>query len=65
MAEALRGTGGDPFTREQQALGLLYGEVQQQALLLSFLDDFRLIAWLLFLVIPLLGFMRGTRIPGH
>jgi DHA2 family multidrug resistance protein len=62
MAGALEGTGGDSFTREKQALGLLYAQVRTQAMLLSFLDNFRLLAALLFLVIPLLPFMRGMRL---
>lgn len=61
MAAAFQAAGSDPFTAEKQALGSLYGEIQKQASMLSFLDDFRLIAWLLFAVIPLLVFMKGTK----
>jgi len=39
-------------------LTLLYGEVQRQALLLSFVDDFRLIAYLFFALIPLAFLMH-------
>ena len=38
--------GSDSFTAERQALGMLYREVQQQAQLLAFADDF----WLLFVL---------------
>lgn len=39
-------------------LQLLYGEVQRQALLMSFVDDFRLISIIFFLLTPLVFFMR-------
>lgn len=39
-------------------LQLLYGEVQRQALLMSFVDDFRLIAIIFFLLTPLVFVMR-------
>jgi DHA2 family multidrug resistance protein len=39
-------------------LQFLYGEVQRQALLMAFLDDFRLIAIIFFLLIPLVFVMR-------
>jgi DHA2 family multidrug resistance protein len=57
-----RAAGSDPFTAEKQALGCLYNEIQVQASMLSFLDDFRLLAILLFAIIPLLLLMKGTRI---
>jgi DHA2 family multidrug resistance protein len=47
------GTGGS-----QQALGMLYGQVQQQAALLSFLELFRILGILFLLVIPVLVLMR-------
>jgi MFS transporter, DHA2 family, multidrug resistance protein len=52
------GTLGEPF------LALVYGEVQRQALLLSFLDDFRLIAFIFFLLSPVVFLMRRPQIPG-
>ncbi|MBI3988836.1 MAG: DHA2 family efflux MFS transporter permease subunit [candidate division NC10 bacterium] len=61
MAAAFQAAGSDPFTAEKQALGRLYTQIRQQASLLAFLDDFRLIAWLLFAVIPLMLFMKGTK----
>ncbi|MSQ48594.1 MAG: DHA2 family efflux MFS transporter permease subunit [Deltaproteobacteria bacterium] len=39
-------------------LQLLYGEVQRQALLMSFVDDFRLIAIIFFLLTPVVFLMR-------
>jgi DHA2 family multidrug resistance protein len=40
------------------ALETLYGEVQRQALLMAFVDDFRLIAYLFFFLSPLVFLMR-------
>ncbi len=62
MAAAFRAAGSDPFTAERQALGRLYAGIRQQALLLAFLDDFRLIGYLLLAVIPLLVLMKGTKL---
>ncbi len=39
-------------------LGLMYGEVQRQALVLSFIDDFRLIALIFFAMVPAVYLMR-------
>lgn len=40
------------------ALGALYGEIQRQSLLMAFVDDFRLIAYLFFFLSPLVFLMR-------
>ncbi|HXG19498.1 MAG TPA: DHA2 family efflux MFS transporter permease subunit [Methylomirabilota bacterium] len=57
---SLAGSGlqGDAF------LQLLYGEVQRQALLMAFVDDFRLIAYIFFLLIPVVFLMRRPQILG-
>ncbi len=52
---------GDP-TNGRAALATIYGLVQQQAAILSYLDMFRLFGVLTLLVIPLMIFMRR---PGH
>ncbi len=63
--------GSDWATATQQALASLYGSVQQQAALLSFVDVFYLMAWLFLLVIPLVLLMRkpkrtaGNSMPTH
>jgi len=62
LAAIFRGAGSDLFTAEKQALASLYGEIQRQASMLSFLDDFRLLAVLLFAIIPLLLMMKGTKV---
>lgn len=53
--------GADPATAEQQAWRLLYDGVREQALFLSFLDDFWRLAIIFAAVIPLLVFLRPRR----
>jgi DHA2 family multidrug resistance protein len=62
LSGVFRAAGSDPFTAGKQALGTLYKQIQQQASLLSFLDDFRLLAILLFAIIPLLVMLKGGRV---
>ena len=62
LAAFFRAAGSDPFSAEKQALAGLYSDIQQQASMLSFLDDFRLLALLLFAIIPLLLMMKGTKV---
>ncbi len=62
LTAAFQTAGSDPFTAGKQALAILYGEIQKQASMLSFLDDFRLLAILLFAIIPLLLIMKGTKV---
>lgn len=57
----LSGNGG----QGEVFLALVYGEVQRQALLMSFVDDFRLIAFLFFLLTPLVFLMRRPHIFGE
>ncbi len=52
------GTIGKPF------LALVYGEVQRQALMMAFVDNFRIIAFLFFLLSPVVFLMRRPQIPG-
>jgi DHA2 family multidrug resistance protein len=49
---------GQPF------LALVYGEVQRQALLMSFVDNFRLLAFMFFVLSPVVFFMRRPQAPG-
>jgi DHA2 family multidrug resistance protein len=56
----LRG-GADPVTAGQRAQAMLYGAVQQQATLLSFLSVFRLMGFLFLLIIPLVFFFQRQR----
>jgi DHA2 family multidrug resistance protein len=60
--------GADPGTAGQLASAHLYGVVQQQALFLSFLDNFWALAWVFAAVIPFVLFLggppRGAPRPG-
>ena len=63
LAGAIPGLASDGMQGEV-FLRLVYGEVQRQALLLSFVDDFRLIAYLFFILIPGVFLMRRPQLPG-
>jgi DHA2 family multidrug resistance protein len=53
--------GVDTFTAHQKALGMIYRIVQQQASLLAYMDNFRMLGYLSFLCIPLALFFRRVR----
>jgi len=53
--------GTDTYTAHQRALGMLYGIVQQQASLLAYGDNFRLLGFLSLLCIPLALFFNRVR----
>ena len=57
----LSGRGSDWATAGRQSLGLLYGVVQQQAALLSFVEAFRIMGLLFLAVIPLIFLMRRVK----
>ncbi len=57
--------GSDWVTATQQALATLYGSVQQQAALLSFIDVFYLMGWMFLLSIPLVLLMRKPKPNGR
>jgi DHA2 family multidrug resistance protein len=59
-APSLAGSG----LQAETFLQLIYGEVQRQAMLMAFVDDFRLIAWIFFLLIPVVFLMRRPQILG-
>ncbi|HVN91529.1 MAG TPA: DHA2 family efflux MFS transporter permease subunit [Candidatus Binataceae bacterium] len=49
--------GSTPF------VGMIYGEVQRQASVLSFLDDFRMLSWIFFIIAPAVLFIRRPKSP--
>jgi len=51
--------GSDPVTAGRQGLAALYGTLQQQAALLSFIDVFYLLGWLFLLATPLVLLTRN------
>jgi DHA2 family multidrug resistance protein len=44
-------------------MGMVYSEVQRQASVLSFLDDFRMLSWIFFLIAPVVFLIRRPRAP--
>ena len=61
---AFLGHGSDPATATNQAYGALFGQVQQQASMLSFIDVFHLLGVVFLLVIPALLIMKRPRRAG-
>ena len=53
--------GADPVTANRQALAMLYGMVQRQASVLSFLTVFRMIGILFLAIIPLVLILRKPK----
>jgi DHA2 family multidrug resistance protein len=53
--------GVDAYTAHQKALGMLYEMIQQQASLLAYADNFRLLGFLSLLCIPLAMFFHRVR----
>jgi len=60
-------SGHDPVTTQTLSLGMLYGQVQQQAAMLAFVDVFRMLMFAFVLFLPfilLLSSGKGRRAPG-
>jgi DHA2 family multidrug resistance protein len=53
---------GGPANAAQSAMGLMYRNLVQQATLASYIDDFRLLAYLSLFCIPFLFFFRNVKI---
>ncbi len=64
MQHAMASHGVDPVTAAHQSYGTLWGMVQQNAAMLSFVDTFRAMAIVFLLVLPLLLFMRRPKHQG-
>jgi DHA2 family multidrug resistance protein len=60
----LRG-GADPATARRRALAALYGVVQRQASMLSFLDVFRVMGVLFLVIVPLVLLLRRSTAPSR
>jgi len=58
MQSMFQAAGADPATASHKAYASLFGMVQQQAVMLSFLDVFRVLAAIFLLMIPLILIMR-------
>jgi MFS transporter, DHA2 family, multidrug resistance protein len=53
--------GADPVTAAQRAYGAVFGAVQRQAAMVSFVDLFRLLGGIFLLLLPLIFLMRRPR----
>jgi DHA2 family multidrug resistance protein len=53
--------GADPVTANRQAMAMLYGMVQQQSSVLSFLTVFRIIGVVFLAIIPLVLILRKPK----
>ena len=63
-AAGMLGQYSDPASAQQQAYGLLYGTVQQQANLFAYVDTFRWLALLCLLCIPVVFLLRKAKSRG-
>lgn len=64
MQGAMTAQGSDPATAARQSYGAVWGLVQQQASMISFVNTFRAMAAVFILVIPLLFLMKRPRHQG-
>jgi DHA2 family multidrug resistance protein len=53
--------GADPVTATHRAYAAVFGAVQRQAAMVSFVDLFRLLGWIFLLLLPLVLLMRRPR----
>jgi MFS transporter, DHA2 family, multidrug resistance protein len=53
--------GADPVTATNRAYGAIFGMVQQQATMVSFVSLFRLLGFLFVILIPLVLLMKRPR----
>ena len=65
LERAYAAGGADATTAHAQALQRLYAEVQRQAAMQAFLDDFRILTLLFLVFIPLVWCMRRTPEPAE
>jgi DHA2 family multidrug resistance protein len=61
--QAMRAHGASAAFATQQAYALIEGTVQRQATMLAYIDDFRLLAWAILAMIPMVFLMKKGR-PG-
>jgi DHA2 family multidrug resistance protein len=70
MKQMFMSKGSDAATATQQAYGAIWGMVQQQASMVSFVQAFRLLGFIFVIVVPLIFIMRkpkkaGAGVPVH
>ena len=65
MVHALVGAGQSPAAAPTQAMALIYQAVGRQAQMLSYIDVFHTLMFVVFAAIPLLLIMRGPPAAGQ
>jgi DHA2 family multidrug resistance protein len=61
LANAMKAAGADPVTASREAYGAIWGMVQRQSAMVSFVDTFLALAVVFLLVLPLLFLMEKPR----
>jgi MFS transporter, DHA2 family, multidrug resistance protein len=56
--------GVDPATAKNLSVGFLYGEIQRQAALLSFVDVFAMLTWIFVGILPFIFLLKGRASRG-
>jgi MFS transporter, DHA2 family, multidrug resistance protein len=64
LAAAFMAAGSPPPGAAARAEGMIYGMIQRQAMMLSFLDDFKLLGVVFFLIIPLFFMLKRPKMGG-
>src|SRR6266403_190845 len=63
MQAKLIAAGSTAVHASAQAHGMIYNTVQRQAVMLAFIDNFKMLGVVFFAVIPILALMRKPRVP--
>ena len=58
---ALQASGSDPVQAAHQAQALLYNELLRQSAMVSYIDVFRILAWVCVALIPLMFLMKPAQ----
>ncbi|HLJ40748.1 MAG TPA: DHA2 family efflux MFS transporter permease subunit [Candidatus Acidoferrales bacterium] len=64
LAQRLIAAGSSPIEALRQAERMFYGVIQQQAMMLSFIDDFRIMAYICLAMIPVMFILKRAK-PGR
>ena len=62
-AEIFAGQGDDPFTAKSRATAMIYRDTVAQAQVLAYVDEFRLLSMLFFVLLLFIPFMRRVHAP--
>jgi MFS transporter, DHA2 family, multidrug resistance protein len=63
MQAKLIAAGSTAAHASAQAHGMIYNTVERQAVMLAFIDNFKMLGVVFFAVIPILALMRKPRVP--